>query len=111
ELFFFRISAFRVFYRNHVFLLFLLLLLLYLHSHLFSFIVFPPLLLIIILFFTVSSLTIFTILFAPSAMEFAAVIFNPESSNICLPLSTFVPSKRTTNGISKSNCFVASIIP
>src|SRR5699024_611196 len=52
-----------------------------------------------------------TIFSAPSAIDPADVMFNPDSSRIFLPKSTFVPSSLTTSGISSPTCFVASTTP
>src|SRR5690606_25891647 len=58
-----------------------------------------------------SASTNFTIFCAPSAIESAATMFKPDSFNNFLPSSTFVPSKRTTNGTAKPTSFAAVITP
>ena len=52
-----------------------------------------------------------TIFLAPSAMSSAEVNASPDSPRSFLPSSTFVPSKRTTNGTFSPTCFTAAITP
>src|SRR5215218_1809128 len=55
--------------------------------------------------------TAFTIFWAASSRSSAGITLRPDSRMICLPSSTFVPSRRTTRGTCRPTVFTAAITP